>query len=289
MRKSIIVLLVVLCALSVMAGDKDNLTSYLLVQKVTVNNMKAETYPALIREFKSIATSVNSEDYWLAGTGITGNSYDVFFVSNFANFADLDKTMQGMEKIYQVIQTKNPALVTKFGESEQMAQSTMWHLSPALSYLPEKVDTAHATYWMVYTFHIKPGTMSAFSELVRERIDIVKKANLNDHWIAYNSIAGTDTAMMFVMPIASLSDLDRDDSEAMKTAFTPLVREHLEAAVQKTVAKIETQLIRVKPEFSRPGPNLVAANPDFWTVKEPVVTADKKVKKTKKAEMEVGK
>ena len=292
MRKLATIVLVVVCLLaSAVAGDKPDtaISPYLLLQQTTLNNAKAVAYPGLVSEFKNIASSVNSENYWLAGSGITGNSYDLYFVSPLSNFAEVGKMMKSFEQVYQAIKVKNASLVDQFAEAEMVTRSSIWEYVPTLSYIPDKVDTAHATHWMVYTFHIKPGTMSSFSGLVHERADLIKKSNADEHWIAYRSVAGTDTAMMFVIPVASLSELDADNSMAMKSVMTPVVREHLESLVQQTTTKIESQLLMVRPELSRPNPQIVAANPDFWTVKEPVVSAEKKVKKAKKTEAEIGK
>lgn len=293
MIKTLTTTLVVVClVLSVVAGEKPDtgkVEPYLLVQQATLNSGKGELYMSLLRQYKEAATSLNAETYWLAASGITGDSRQVAFVTPIQSFGQIEKEWQISKKIFHSVLLKNASFETQAGEAEQFTHSTLWKYSPELSYMPEKVEPEFATHWMVYTFRLKPGTISSFSELVRERTDLIKKGMIDEHWIAYQSIAGpAGPTMLFVVPLRSLADLDLEQVEAWKNVMTPLVRSQLESTLQNTVVSMEAQLLMLKPELSRPTPRILAANPDFWTVKEPVTTAEKKGKKAKKAEPNVG-
>ncbi len=294
MSKALTVLFVVLCLLaSALAGDKpastNNISPYLLIQQTSLSTAKAANYGDLVRQYKNVAASLNGNDFWIAATGITGNSNEVVYITPFANFADMDKVYQSFEKTWLAAKAKDAALISQFGEAENISKATIWHYVPELSYMPEKADIPHATHWMIYTIHLKPGMRSVFADFVKERMDLARKANLTTPLLTYDSVAGTSPAMNLMVPLSTLADLDMENSEALKAVMTPLIREHLDAIVSKSVASIDSQLFRMKPELSRPHPDLVAANPNFWTPKEPVALAEKKIKKAKKAEMDVGK
>ncbi len=73
--------------------------------------------------------------------------------------------------------------------------------------------------------------------------------------------------------------------EAAKSIFTPLVTRDLDRRVAQCVTSTSTSFSAVQPNYSRVMPEVAAANPSFWTVKEqPVVAAaTPKAKKGKSA------
>jgi hypothetical protein len=293
MNKVLTLAIAVVClVVSAFAGENQPVTTdiqpYLLLQQTTIANGKGEFYLQIINQLKDTATATKAETYWLAGSGVTGDSRDLYFVMPMKSFSEMPTIFAEFDKVFEAAKLKNASLPQQVGETELINRSSIWRFSPALSHMPDKVDVAHTTGWMVYTFHLKPGNRTEFSKLVRERKDLITKGNISENWIAYESVAGMDTAMMFVIPLRSFADLDVDQSEAWKAVMTPVMLDHLEATVQKTVNKMESQLIMVRPEFSRPTPKTMAANPDFWTVKQPVVSAEKKGRTPKKAVTNVG-
>jgi hypothetical protein len=237
----------------------------------------------MVREYKEAAASTKPDMYWLAGTNITGDEREVTFLTFHDSFASVEKSLGAFESIERAVHMKDASFDREAAESEQASHSALFKLRDDLSYNPTKVDPAHTTRWRVLVVGLKPGRATAFAELAKERIELYKKGNLDEHWIAYQSMSGPP-AIVFVTALRSLADLDADQSEARKAIFTPSVQRQHDAVVQETVAYTEINYVAVRPEMSRPAPALVAANPDFWTVKEAAtVVAGKKTRKAKGA------
>ncbi len=97
-----------------------------------------------------------------------------------------------------------------------------------------------------------------------------KRTNNVPHWIAYNVRAGAPLpTILFVSPMRSLAEQDQEPPAAAKEAFESApMRQMLQRAGKERIRHIERTYTRVDPSLSRPAQSLVAANPDFWTLKQ---------------------
>lgn len=277
--KRIIIALVVFvffAGLIAYAGDNPQtnikIAKYIIVQHVIVAEGKAPAYPGLLAQFRHAADAVKAETYWLGASYMTGDLRQATFVIPYPSFEMLEKSMTGMEKIYIEASRTNPNFATEVSLSELSPRGTMAKYREDLSYRPLAVPLADAKYWKITSIHIAPGYRTQFADLVKEEIAMLEKAKMEEHFVAYEVMAGlptTGSSYFFVTNLKSLADLDVDRSEQANAIFTPLVRAHFDSAVQKMVVGIEENILQVRPEFSRPPEALLAANPDFWTVKEP--------------------
>ncbi|MGH9602071.1 MAG: hypothetical protein ACRD24_06740, partial [Terriglobales bacterium] len=115
-------------------------------------------------------------------------------------------------------------------------------------------------------------------------IELHKRNNIDEHWVAYQVEYGTQApAFIFITSLRTLADLDKDLKEVHKTTFTPTIRRRFAETAKGSIVSEKSTLLNVRPEISRPSEALVAANPDFWTVKEPETTVAAKGKKSKTA------
>lgn len=297
MKKSLILGLLCFLLASVFAVAQDttqpattpHISKYLWISTGAMNPGKEMVFTNLVKQIKDAAATNSADYYWLAGYNITGPDHDVSFVSFHDDLASVDKTITTWEKIQRTAMMKNANLMTESAEAGGAGSSILAKYREDLSFNPMKLDPAHTTRWLVETYYLKPGTMMEAEDLVKEEMDLVKKADPDDHWLTYQVIAGgSGSTLMMVVPLRTLADLDEMDkkSEAMKAVFTPPVRRRLSSVVKEIVLKTRTELIAVSPEMSRPPQALVAANPDFWTVKEQAPVMATKGKKTKKAPVE---
>jgi hypothetical protein len=94
-------------------------------------------------------------------------------------------------------------------------------------------------------------------------------------------LPSSGSAYYFVTPMKSLSEMDVDNSEKQKAVFTPMVIHKFEGRMEQMVSYIQSDLLMVRPDLSRAPKSFVAANPEFWTPKEPmpVLAKSKKAKK----------
>ena len=101
--------------------------------------------------------------------------------------------------------------------------------------------------------------------------------------MAYDIRGGVpEPAILFVTTMKSLADDDQKPPAASKEIFeSPLAKQAFTKFNRECVSYVENTYSRVEPSLSRPLQTLVAANPDFWTVKEeaPTVATKGKTKK----------
>jgi hypothetical protein len=147
-----------------------------------------------------------------------------------------------------------------------------------LSYHPEKFDVANGAAWDITMFKLKPGAGMEFSEIQKESIDLHQRANIDEYWAAYEVEYGSSSpTIIYITPMKSMAELDKDASAAHKKAFNESVRRRFAAAAKDDLVSVENTVLMVRPELSRPSQTIMAANPTFWTVKEqPMAVATKK-------------
>jgi hypothetical protein len=127
--------------------------------------------------------------------------------------------------------------------------------------------------------NLKPGCEYEFEDVVKQVTDLHKKAGDNEHWTAYNIRAGyPEPSVLFVTLVRSLADMDQEPPAAAKELFESApMRQMFQKIGKECIAHIESTYSRVAPQLSRAPQSMMAANPDFWTIKEeaPVVAAKK--------------
>ncbi len=273
-----------LVALAQSPLDTAKQPKYIWTQHVTIAEGKGMSYPGLLAQFRRAAETTKADTYWLAGSYLTGDMRQVVYVSFYNNFAGVETDLASFEKIAVETIKMNPNFMAESGATELAPHGTIAKYREDLSYLPDKVPGPQTKFWEVTTIMLKPGHMTDFADLVKTEIELLKKADLDEHFLVYQVMAGLPTsgsAFYIVKPMKSLAEMDADSSERMKSVFTPIVRRQFESQVAQMVSHIESNLLAVRPDLSRPPQTFLAANPDFWTVKEaaPVVARGKKVKK----------
>jgi hypothetical protein len=232
--------------------------------------------------FKQTADTMNSDVYWLAGTNMTGDMNRVTFVTFHDTMASVEKTAEALDGI-NATAMKNASYGTESTESDAGATLMLAKYREDISYNPTKVDVGHMKAWAVTVLQLKPGTMADLNELAKEEIAMMKKANVDDHWIAYEIMGGMPgPAVMFVTPMKSLADIDEDKTEeAMKTVITPWIHKQFGNMVKNIVTAEYTNYLAVNPTYSRMPQSVVAANPEFWNVKAAPEMAKAPAKKGK--------
>jgi hypothetical protein len=276
-------LLVVFGSVFAVAGDNPNAgktPKYIWIQTEQYQPGKEAAYMRTTQLFKEAMAP--TEMYWLAGMPLAGNGNEVTYVMFPGSFADIDKIVATFEKAGAQMHQKNAALVEEGMAAVKKSHAILGEFQPELSLVSEQHNPAQVTRWRVTKFNIRPGTSEEFSGLIKEAREMHAKANDGVHFFVYRILYGDDPGFTIVMPLKTLADLDQPPSEAFKALFTPLVKEHFYSVVRKTVVSETTNLYAVQPQLSNPPKSYVAANPDFWTVKEPPPVTAKAAKKPKK-------
>ncbi len=293
MRKVFVAVLMA-CLLSAFAFAGDNAAppKYLWTQHVTLAGDKIANYSTLVTQFRRAAETSKANVNWIAASNLTGEVRQVHFISFYDNLAAIETDMPAYKSIEDELKQKNPNFSAEAGAAELEPRSTIARYLPELSYQPDKVAFSDAKWWEITTVYIKPGQRSAFTELVKQEQELLQKSGAEEHFLMYYLFAGMPTpggAYYIVIPRKSLAEMDVDNSSKMKDLITPLIRQHIDKMAGEIITRIETNLLMVRPDMSRPPQTFLASNPDFWTIKEPAQPAvAAKKKQPKKPVQAVG-
>jgi hypothetical protein len=289
MKATFVMVVAVVLASSLVAVAADpssNLPKLIILTREDIKMGKMGEHDAVVHKMIQTANSTNANFHWISGRSITGNISEYIGVTFADTYADLEKDMQALNQLTQT-NLQNADVKQQSVEAHQSGRSILAHLRPDLCYRPQQVDIANAHYWEVSVLRFKPGTMSDFEELEKEGIELHKKANIDERWATYQVDYGTPgPTLLIVTPLRSLADLDVDTEAVHKAVFTAPIRRQFESTVKESLVYEDSTVVMIRPEISHPSPTIVAANPDFWTVKEPVADAPPAKTKGKKASVQ---
>ena len=285
MVKLLAIGLAVACACATAASAQeskspDQPSKYVWYGTQKINSGKFSVYTKVTAQFRDAVNSAAPDIYWVAGSPITGESDRVTYVTFHDNLASVEKMMKGFDKVDALL-AKNVSMAAQEAESTAGTHWVLAEYNKDISYRPDMVPLSHTTWWSTTLLSLRPGCRDDLKDLAKQVIDLHKKAGDNEHWIAYDIRAGyAEPTILFVEPMRSLADEDQEPNAAEKEAFdNPLVKGAFSKFDRECVTHIESQYTRVEPSLSRPPQSLVAANPDFWTIKEEAPAVATKSKK----------
>ncbi len=247
----------------------DRAGKYLLTEQVTIAEGAAPSYPGLVARLLAAADEARADTWWIAADNMTGDLRRVTNLSFYDSFASFERNVRASRGIAATAARRNDGLAT--GSDPILARhSSLAVLREDLSFQPDKVPPSAAKYWSVTTMFLKAGHMSDFAERTKLEIDLLKRAGLDHHFLVYQVTVGVPSSgsVFYVMtPMRALAEMDADDSSnaAAAAVFTPEVRKRFETMNQQMISGVESDLLMVRPDLSRPPASYVAANPGFWT------------------------
>lgn len=254
---------------------------YALIQDAQIAAGKGASLASVSAQFRDIVNGVAPDQYWIAGEPVTGDSDHVTYVSFYDSMASVEKGEDVMAKVLQALAVKNPSFMSQAGEVIKSQHLTLVEYNKELSYRPDAVPMAETKWWYTSVYELKPGCEDGFAEIIKSFSEIVKRANWDIHWTAYNVRAGApEPTILLVSPMRSLAEQDQEMPAAATEAMASAPwRQMWQQFSEGCIRHEEHSYTRVDPGLSRPPQSLVAANPDFWTPKpEPAVAPAKPAK-----------
>ncbi|HEU5452864.1 MAG TPA: hypothetical protein VFU76_12800 [Terriglobales bacterium] len=283
MRKAIGLILLACMAVAAVAQQPQP-AKYLWIEHVQLNTGKHLQFQDMVRQVRLAATDIAPGLHWMAASPLTGDARQMSIMIPHNTLGELDQTLQAMMKIEQAVLAKNVNLADQAAETEAGARFTLAKFRPELSYKFERINPAFTTRWQQTILYLKPGTDTEFTDLMKHVLELENQAaDPNAKWMLYEVMGGTSMpAYVIVTPLKTLADLDVEPPESAKQVYNESVVRMLQTSIKSSVVNMESNVMLVRPDLSRPPEALVAANPDFWTVKEPApVVATKMVGKKK--------
>jgi hypothetical protein len=272
-------------SLFAVAGEPStaNVPKLIRIGHYEVKPGKMNAHDDLVKQVRQAATAGNAQYNWIAARPMTGNTNETVFVNFFDTYAQVEESSTSFYKAAGAT-FQNADFTRAVADTQASINGVIGSLREDLSYRPEKLDVANARTWEVTLIRLKPGTEMDFADMERESIELHKRNNIDEHWVAYQVQYGLQApALIFITSLRTLGDLDKDLKEAHKSAFTPTIRRRFSDTARDSILFERSTLLSVRPEISKPADTLVAANPEFWTVKEEptaVATKGKKAKST---------
>lgn len=285
MRKAISVVLVTFLLLSLYAIAQDQPTGPPKLLVISRNELKVGKMMQYQKLDEQVRRAVANEPKlnWITMTAYAGNnaeeSYLMFF-NNYAEMEQLDETWMKTAGPLFMSSEFNQAVA----DTAQSGKTLIAKIRPDLSYNTEKFNMANAKYWSVSYRRLKPGADQVLTSFRKDIHAQLKRANYDGHWLVYQVEYGMPgPSYIVVQDLKSLGDLDMDRTAAYNEAVSPNLQQKFMDMIRENAIMVENVLYQTRPNLSRPSQNLVAANPEFWTVKEqaPAMASAKKGKMKK--------
>ena len=289
MKKAICLALATMFLLTVCAWAQSNNAppKVLMISRISIKEGKIMQYQGLDRQVRQLVHKNDPNLNWITATAFTGSDNEEAYLQFANSFAEIEQMDTAFGKAAGTLFTTTD-FNQNVAESQESGRNIIAHLREDLSFKAERFDPATAKFYNISFRRLKPGSMPQLTSLRKDINALLKTANFDEGWLQYDVAYGMPTpTIVIVSTLKSLGELDSDLSSAYEAAVPKALREQFTAFVRDNVLFSENVIYKVKPELSHPSQALVAANPDFWTVKEPEqapVVAKKKSNKKQNVE-----
>ena len=214
------------------------------------------------------------QGHYVALNSMSGRSRAIFIVG-YPSFAAWEADNKIVDKSPSLTAELDRALMTD-GELLTDYDSAVATYDEDLSYHPHG-DIAHARYFEISLFHVKPGHRHDWHELTKMVKDANEKSGSSSHWATYEIAYGaSDGTYLLLSSDKSLADIDQGFAESKKFVEAlggPEGMEKLDQLYGETVDHSETQLFSINPKQSYADESWIKADPEFWKPKAPAPAA----------------
>jgi hypothetical protein len=278
------------------AADPEAPPPVLTVFREEIKTGRLAAHEKLAPSWTAVWAKANPDINWIALTPLTGDPNVVLFLEGQASFAASEESRKKMDGAL----AQNVALKTEWDRLDaqtpdlvQSQRASMWVYRPNLSFRALKVsDVAKARFMTITTIRVKPGRVPDYIDYIKSLNAAREKANAT--WIsnAYYQVAsgapwGTFLSFGAIRSMAEMDEGWAKGDERQKAIDAALGGDQVVTMRRNLIADIlveppTTIVYAMSKAESRPGPQFVAANPDFWGPK-PAATPAKAIA-TKKEE-----
>ena len=211
---------------------------------------------------------------------VSGDQNHLLYLEGFASAADMEATAKKMNDVLgaaPAMQAEVDALLSKSAPLHESQTVMLATFRPDLSYHPNtREQTGRARYFNVTVVRVNVGRGTDWADYTKQTNAAREKAGLDEHTAVYAVGSGAPAGTFLILStMRSLSEIDDGAKGAAARAVKmrdALGGESVVATRRKTnseiVAQATTTLYAIDRGISRPRPEFVAADPDFWKVKE---------------------
>jgi hypothetical protein len=202
--------------------------------------------------------------HYLGMTSLSGKQR-ALFLTQYASFDAWEKDNLAVEK--------NAALSAALdrdsmvdGELLDSVDQGVFVFRDELSLRP-MADLSHMRYLQISSYHVRPGHLREWSELVKLVKTGYEKAVPDAHWGIFEQVYGGDGGTFLVLIARkTLAEVDRGplDDKQFEAALGPDGIKKLDELVAASVESSQHQLFAFNPHMSYVVDEWIKADPDFW-------------------------
>jgi hypothetical protein len=220
--------------------------------------------------------------YRLGLLPVSGDLNHLVYLEGYPSFAEMEATDRKLEDVMAAspaLRAEMEALTLKNDRLHESQTAWVARLRPDLSYRPNTREmTGKARYFTVTALRVNAGRGSDLADYVKQTNAAREKASLDDHVSVYQVTSGApggtylilSTSRSLVEADEAVKGMDARDKKMEDALGGAVVVKQRQKALADILAQSTTTLYRIDRALSRPRPEFVAADPDFWKVKEPV-------------------
>lgn len=245
----------------------------------------------LMPSFYALYEKAKVGPYRLGLLPMSGDTNHLLFLESYSSYADMAGTRMKVGEVIgatPALQAEMDALQKQNGPMHE-SQTTWIALRRAdLSYHPKAtMDVAKARVVSVNVARVNIGRGGDWADYIKQTNAAREKANLDEHSTVYQVTSGAP-AGTFLTFVSSPSMAEADalvmggDARSKKLNDAlggEVVVKQRTKTVSEILAQSTTTWYTVNRGISRPSPDFVTADPDFWKAKEAAKEAPKPAKK----------
>jgi hypothetical protein len=211
---------------------------------------------------------------------LSGDQNHILYLEGHASSADMEATTNKMDEVIggsAALQAEMDALSSKNDPLHESQTTMLAALRADLSYHPNtREQTGRARYFSVTVLRVNVGRGVDWADYTKQTNAAREKAGLDEHTMVYGvnsgALAGTFLILSTMRSLSEFDDAARGGAARTQKMTAALGGESVVAARRKTnseiVAQAVTTLYSIDRSLSRPRPEFVAADPDFWKPRE---------------------
>lgn len=254
---------------SMASGQTPQAPKVLLIVREEIKTGMMPAHSTEASNVVRIWSKARSPHHRLAMVPIAGNENEVTYIWPFDSFATLEKSIKDLETIATVSHKADFDKVRPPGDDYHSSQrDSIAVLREDLSYRPS-ADIAQMRFMRVQTVRVKAGHVRDF-ENGRKMIKAAhEKANVDENMAVFQVVGGAQAGTYLVfIPWKTLDGLGTiPHGKVYRDAMGDSNWDKLDKIDNDAIVFGAVDIYAFSPQLSYVSPQMVAASPDFWTLK----------------------
>ena len=218
--------------------------------------------------FANFSARAKMQGHYVALDAMSGKPRSLF-LTRYPSFEAWEKDNKLVEKSPSLL-SEIDRNITALGEFDEGVDFGVFTYNEEMSYHP-RPDLSHARYYELSIFHVRPGHMREWQQVVKLYKEAWDKANVGAHWGVYEGTYGVEGGTYLALShrdsmkeIDDIHGLGAKFAEAMGGEEGMLKFDEL---FGQAVDSTRTELFSINPRQSYPEESWIKSDPDFWKPK----------------------